>query len=274
VSDAAVVLTPTESGPVHVRVDGPLRFQGWARIERYGFRPASEIVTDMLKAGSEARLTAPQLQAERVRGTLEIERMRIVELDVSCSALATAHDSRTSATLALQPSLLRTREGHIALHKEPRATAAALQVEGIAALTQGESSAQFVHVSTEFRDGTRLTGWTLHSSVEPIPADEEPVEGGRGIALCGNGCGGGADPDAVIGEADIAANAPVHASPGGAAWATVSSPLHAEVVRRGSEPWFLLLRVPGLTEDVGCETLEHAFVEAKHVRGFKTREQR
>lgn len=269
VTDSPVALTPTPGGPVHVQVDGALRFEGWTHLASYAVKAPHELVAGMLTAGSEVRLTTPNLESSQLRGTLELERMRIAQLTIACEALTTARDNDVSATLELRAPLLRATGANIELRKEPREAAPVVfTVEGLAAMTQGPTEAGFVHVAAQFSDGTRVRGWARRSDVELIPSGEEPVPASHGIALCGVGCGGGGTPDESIGRAQIAANAPVHAMQGGPIWASVAQPLETQVLRRGSEPWFLLLQVPGISEDVGCKTLQHAFVEAQYVSGF------
>jgi hypothetical protein len=247
----------------HVRIAAPLRFTGWTLVERLGVLRDAELDEGLVHAGAQTTLSGPRVSGNAVIGELSVGGAIAEGMRVACSQLTTAPPAAPEPELVLGAALVRPTDARLMLSPSPNSPTA-LRLRNLMALSKLEESNAWVRLSATYADGSRVTGWTQASAIEAIPAGEEPVPATHGPGFCGDGCGGGAS-DYRTGPAQLLPDTQVHVAPDGEVWAEVPQPLRVTIAHRGNEPWVRLLKVPGIEEDRGCHTLEHAWVPRARV---------
>jgi hypothetical protein len=248
----------------HVRVAAPLRFTGWTLLERFGVLRDAELGEGLIHAGAQTTLSGPRVNGDAVVGELSVGGAMAESVRVPCSKLTTAPAPGPEPELLLGTALVRPTDAWLVLSATP-ASPITLRVRNLMALSKLEERDAWVRLSASYTDGSRVAGWAQASTVEAIPTGEEPVPATSGPGFCGDGCGGGAS-DYEIGPAQLLPDTQVHAAPDGEVWADVPLPLRVTIAHRGNEPWVRLLKIPGIEENRGCHSLEHAWVPRERVK--------
>jgi len=249
-----------DSGPLtRVQVTGPLAFS--AQAAELAYRPGARVVAaeGMVELGEMTTLSTSAARGDHVTVTADLGGgVRLLELTLQCSAITI---EPPPAARRQEPSAIRcgdayyqagTRGRRLAFRAHPsggRRVLVELPDDRDLWVCEVERRGAWVRVATidtVHLDG-RITGWLLRSDLRRLRGSVG-FTGGRGfLRPPGPGRMGFHGSSLYYGPARLRVGALVHASPGGASWATVTDgTVDVVVLMRDNQDWVAVIEVPGL----------------------------
>lgn len=130
-----------------------------------------------------------------------------------------------------------------------------------------ETSGAWMRVTTQWADGTSLTGWVQRSELKPAPPGHQVGEPLVAPSACAHGLAEREGARTV--KAPVAPGSQVYAERLIGPWATVRATEPLTVRYRPGDEWVQLVEVPGIASAVDCESasvLETAWLQRKAVQ--------
>jgi len=269
--ETAVEIAPSlrTSGVAAVRSVGAVQLSGAAQIGALALQSPSDVVADMVHAGTRAQLVEFRAQGTELVGVAQLGYTRVEQARISCSRLTTQPRNPAIATpLRIVGAQRWEVELDSLLSASPASGATAVHVRGAPEMRKLEGRPGWLKLSAHYDDGSWISGWAEERLVRLIPKTEGGGGISEGLGGCGEDyCGAGVRlaEGTHRGTARVAPGTAVLDGPHGQPWATIKQAITVRASTTTDPAWFQLEELPGIREHLDCELLEHAYVPAPSV---------